>query len=499
MPTKLKFDSRKLMEMAVEAMRRSVREPRSDGKASPMVGAVLFGPDGIIQTACRGELRHGDHAEYTLLERMNRDSKLDGSILFATLEPCAPGSRRHPKLGCAERIVHARIAEVWVGIEDPDPTVDRKGIKYLQDNGVTVHMFDRDLQEVIREENREFIIQALERASTVESDRKSKIVALSRFEDSIAHAVIENLSLEALEKYRTTAKIKESIDSQAFRLRLLQQGLLKEDAGKLVPTGFGLLLFGSEPRNIFPQAGLLGTVHYSDGKEEPHDFDGPTVLIPSLVEEWLGDKLPNTIDRSRMQRRKTPLLPFEMVREVVVNALVHRNYDITGAKCQLVVRPDTIVVMSPGGPLAPITLELLQSFKAPMLSRNPMLHYVFARMDLAEERGLGMKTLQRLPKEYGLPLPKYHFDDPYLVVTIYRSAESVALALGPEVRDSLNKDELVGWEFLATRVTTTMAEYAENMRFDNRKAQRHLKRFVELGLLRRRGAGPSTTYEVVRS
>src|SRR5205085_8952980 len=110
-------------------------------KASPMVGAVLVKPDGTIDTAFRGEIREGDHAEYTLLERKLRNERLDGSSLFATLEPCAPGARKHPKLPCAERIVLARIKEVWVGIEDPDPTVDRKGMKYLQDNGVNVHLF----------------------------------------------------------------------------------------------------------------------------------------------------------------------------------------------------------------------------------------------------------------------------------------------------------------------------------------------------------------------
>ncbi len=52
----------------------------------------------------------------------------------------APGSRAHPKLGCAERIVLARIKDVWIGIEDPDPVVDRKGIKHLQDHGVVVHI-----------------------------------------------------------------------------------------------------------------------------------------------------------------------------------------------------------------------------------------------------------------------------------------------------------------------------------------------------------------------
>ena len=58
-----------------------------------------------------------------MFERKNRKTKLDGLILFTTLEPCAPGARNHPKLSCAERIVNARISEVWVGFEDPDPSV----------------------------------------------------------------------------------------------------------------------------------------------------------------------------------------------------------------------------------------------------------------------------------------------------------------------------------------------------------------------------------------
>jgi ATP-dependent DNA helicase RecG len=126
MAAKIKFKPRQLMEKSIEVMKQSINEPRADKKASPLVGAVLLMPDGTVDTAFRGEFRHGDHAEYTLLERKHPGERLDGSVLFATLEPCAPGARKHPKLACAERIVNARIAEVWVGIEDPDPTVDRQ-------------------------------------------------------------------------------------------------------------------------------------------------------------------------------------------------------------------------------------------------------------------------------------------------------------------------------------------------------------------------------------
>ena len=496
MAAKTKFNARQLMEQSVDVMKQSVHEQRKDGKATPRVGAVIFKPDGSTETACRGELRSGDHAEFTLLERKNRSIRLDGAKLFATLEPCAPGARNSPKVSCAERIVLARIKEVWVGIEDPDPTVDRKGIKYLQDHGVTVQMFDRDLQEAIRKENKLFIEQALERAAIVEEETKT--VALSSFENPVVTADLRDFSREALQRYRTIARIAEGIDSEAFKRRLLQQGLLQMAGNKFVPAGFGLLLFGRSPRDVMPQAGLLGTIHYPNGKEETHDFDGPLVDIPRQVEEWLQNKLPNTIDRSQMQRRKLPELPFELVREAVVNALVHRNYDIAGAKCQLVVTSDTIVVKSPGATIAPITLAQLQSFSAPMLSRNPMLHYVFAKMELAEERGLGLKSMRDRAAEFGLPLPKYNWDAPYLVLTLYRNAASAVSELSPKVLSRLNSDEKKTWQFIVGRESVTSLELMEQTGFDERKAQRVLKKLLDVEMIRRVGKGRATRYEMIR-
>lgn len=83
-----------------------------------------------------------------------------------------------------------------------------------------------------------------------------------------------------------------------------------------------------------------------------------------------------------MERREQVDLPFEVIREAVVNALIHRDYDIAGQKCQLVVNADTITIKSPGGPISPITLDQMRSFTAPMKSRNPVLHFVFARMGI---------------------------------------------------------------------------------------------------------------------
>ena len=495
MASKKKFDPRKLMELAVEIMRKSVQELRKDDKKSPAVGVVIHKPDGAVQTAYRGELRCGDHAEFTLLERKNRENKLDGSILFTTLEPCAPGARRHPKLGCAERIVLARIKEVWIGIEDPDPTVDRKGIRYLQENGITVHMFDRDLQKTILDENKEFFTQARKRA---EIEKKPKKITLSTFEHAVPTTNLEDLSKEAMEQFRTKTGIEHAVGSDSFNRILLQQGLLQKQDDHLLPSGFGILLFGKNPRNVFRQAGILGTIRYTVGEPEIIEFNKPTVLIPNLVEKWLKKALPLTIDRSSIERKETTAFPLLLVREAVVNALVHRDYDIAGAKCQLIITEDTITVKSPGHPVSPIKLEDLQSFNAPTLSRNPEIHFVFAQMKMAEERGLGMETWKTLPEKYKLPLPKYTFEAPYLVLTLYRSKKGVEHALGKSVLEALNNAEKEGWLFLTTKIEITKREYANHFRFDDRKAERHLKKFVGLGLIERVGSGPATKYRILR-
>jgi len=483
------------MEKAIEVMRQSINEPRDDGEVPPKVGAVLWKPDGTIETACRGELRYGDHAEFTLLERKNRSNRLDGSVLFATLEPCGPGARNHPKIDCAERIVNARIKEVWVGVQDPHPKVAGKGFEFLKRHGVVVHAFDRDLQEVIKRDNAESFAQAELKAE--EAERGEEVI-LSEYEKVNPDVALGDLSEDAMKRYLSFLGFKGAVESAEFRGRLRQQGLLEQVDGKLVPTGFGTLLFGKHPRDSAPQAGLLGTIHYPDGKEEVRDFDGPMVNVPGEVIQWLKDKLPNPIERSGAQRKEANAKFFELVREAVVNALVHRDYDIKGAKCQLVVTTDTVVVKSPGKPIEPITLEQLQSFNAPMVSRNPMLHVVFGRMELAEERGLGLKSMRNDASEAGLPLPSYRWDDPYLVLTLFRSPAGAVRGLSPLVLDRLNVDEKASWQFIAGRESVASPQLMKHMGFDERKAQRVLKKLQDAKLLRRVGKGPSTRYEVVR-
>ena len=384
------------MKMAVAVMKASLMGSRKDGKPCPKVGAVLVSPDGKFTVkAFRGELREGDHAEYTLLERKNRDKDLTGHYLFATLEPCAPGARRNPKLGCAERIVNARIAKVWIGIENPDPTVDRKGILYLQENGVEVEMFDEEYQDEIRKENEEFLADAIKRA---QDPKGPKEIILSSLEHKAPHSGLNDLSQEALDRYITRAQLTCEANSREFHELLLKQKLLaRNESGELTPTGWGLLLFGKNPRLTHPQAVVKAEVYHEYTEPRIKDFDGPLVLMPERIEKWLRAAIPSAISREQFGRSENYEYPIPVLRETIINAIVHRDYDIPEAKIYIVIEDDKITVKSPGNPVTPVKWEDFKALKAPSLSRNQMVMSIFNQMTLVEERDIGMRKMKSLP------------------------------------------------------------------------------------------------------
>jgi len=483
---------REYMELAIKVMKDSIHENRTD-KSSPLVGTVLVFPDGTTDTAYRGEFRQGDHAEYTLLDKKNRTKNLSECWLFATLEPCAPGARNAPKIPCSERIVNARIAEVWFGIEDPDPKVDHGGIKHMQDNGVKVHQFDKDLHKEIEKFNDDFLKGAFKRkeeakiAKQKPADKLNQIAASTNF---------DNLSTEALQLFIEKSKSKLNVKSKEFINELLQMELLEPDkkTGENIPTGNAILLFGKSPRLKFPQASVKAKVTYGDGKTDVQSFDDALVLIPEQVEAWVKKVVPESFDRSKFIREKVPAFPIEVIDEAITNAIIHRDYSIEGVKVQLEITPEKIVVKSPGKPIPPIELKDLQNFTATSISRNKTLALVFNLMRYMEESGVGMDTYKGMRDKYKLPLPLITYEDPNLIVTFPRTADAVRSLDKTEMLSQLNDEELAGLDFVKTQGEVSRKEYEVHFGFERKKASNQLKRLKSLGLIDDNGK-PSTSHD----
>jgi len=486
-------DPNEYMKLAVEVMKQSIPE-RKKKDPSPYVGAVLVFPDGTVETAYRGEFREGDHAEYTLLDKKHRQKDLTGCWLFATLEPCAPGARNAPKLSCAERIVNARISDVWFGIQDKNPKVDHGGIDYLIENNINVHQFLPKFHKEIEDINKEFMTWA----NMKNDEEKAKKQKPQDHLNERAEATnIDSLSDEALQKFISESGRKFEPKSDEFLQELKEMDLLleyNEDTKSYSPTGNAILLFGKSPRNKFPQAAVKAKVHYADGKTGVETFNDALVLIPDQIEVWLKKVLPASIDRSKFKAQQVPSFPIEVIREAVINALAHRNYAIDGAKIQLEVFPDKILVKSPGEPVPPITIEALNNFSATSYSRNKKIAFIFNEMEYMEESAVGMDTFRLMREKYKLPLPIFKYDGINTVVNFPRTTEAVRGIIDNKSIDLLNKDELSVLDIFRNYKPISKVEFAKQAGLTNRTAERLLKKLTDLNLIRKQGAGPSTTY-----
>ena len=117
------------------------------------MGAVLVKEGRLLAKLTRGDLRPGDHAEYTLLHKKLQTEIVTGSTLYVTLEPC---TKRSPdKTPCAERIIERKIKKIVFGCVDRNPNIRGEGEVQLMDAGIEIGKFDSDLLPIFEDLNRE--------------------------------------------------------------------------------------------------------------------------------------------------------------------------------------------------------------------------------------------------------------------------------------------------------------------------------------------------------
>jgi diaminohydroxyphosphoribosylaminopyrimidine deaminase/5-amino-6-(5-phosphoribosylamino)uracil reductase len=133
-------------------MRRALAEARKGlGRTAPnpCVGAVIV-RDGQVVAAGYHRKAGTPHAEIHALRAAGSAAR--GATLYVTLEPCSHYGRTPP---CAHAVVKAGIAEVVIGLLDPNPLVDGSGADYLRSKGIAV--VTGVLEEQCREINRPFL------------------------------------------------------------------------------------------------------------------------------------------------------------------------------------------------------------------------------------------------------------------------------------------------------------------------------------------------------
>ncbi|MDD9986251.1 MAG: putative DNA binding domain-containing protein [Spirochaetaceae bacterium] len=184
--------------------------------------------------------------------------------------------------------------------------------------------------------------------------------------------------------------------------------------GVLRPTLYGLMVFGRDPQayphtlSLFVQCAAYGGTDQAAEVLSAGEAKGRLADQVHRAMGWFRS-LGRRESYEGLRRRDLPRLPEPALREALVNAVIHRDYSISGSQTMLEVFDDRIVVTSPGALPNHMTVEQARSGGAPR-SRNEMMANAMVVAGLMERRGRGWLTMRHAMREFNGTEPELASD-----------------------------------------------------------------------------------------
>lgn len=311
----------------------------------------------------------------------------------------------------------------------------------------------------------------------------------------------QDLDAKQIEVYSqafyAVVKVPEGARRLTFENLLLQRGCLHEVDGELRPTNAALLLFGRSPQRWLPAAQILAgrfTGHSFGDRFIRQEINGSLPSQLQQVEKFLRANLQSVVRMIGLQHQEVLEYPFDAVRELVVNAIAHRDYNIQGDSIHLNLFSDRLEVTSPGGLPGPVTIDNIMEAR---FSRNPVIVQVLADLGYVERLGYGLDRVVSLMGENSLSPPKFEEVVGAFRVTLYNTpAEEFAL---PDMSQyqllDINPRQVSALNYLGTRRRITNREFQELCPDVHPETlRRDLADLVSRGVLLKIGDKKSTYY-----
>jgi predicted HTH transcriptional regulator len=318
------------------------------------------------------------------------------------------------------------------------------------------------------------------------------------------HDIARHLAAKSDEKEESELSVNQVLESMMVR------GLvwLDPDSGEYYGTAAGIVLLGKDPSAVFPQVRFLMDAYRAiepDGDPLDHeDVRGP---MPAAIERVLAFIDRNTrhpmkivgLDRVRIDE-----YPSEALREALVNAAAHRNYEDAGRKIMVEVFPDRVVISSPGLPPKPLTIKKLLAGHYKPCSRNPIIAQSLSYFHRIEERGSGFKRMRAYMIDHGLEEPILTEDTGYFQVVfkgpgknlkrLRMPARSGTGFVSPSIEEKLNDRQKKILQQVMKEGYVTSGWCKSKLRISYNTAFLDLNGLVELGVLVQEGEGRNTRY-----
>ena len=279
-----------------------------------------------------------------------------------------------------------------------------------------------------------------------------------------------------------------------------QRGLCASGPEGAHLTIAGALYLLDRPDQVLGKAyvELLRYPHASSDFDYREEFGGPLQRQVIEATQAVMAHLGSDIVVLGLRRHELPRLPERVLREAIANAVVHRSYEHRGTPVRVELHPDRVEIISPGGLVAPVTVETMRdSFAA----RNNRIIAVLRRFNLAEDSGKGIDIIQDLMRDELLVTPTFEATDRSVSVRL-----PIVSGTRPEERAWVR--EIVERGAIEDRDRVLLVHARRGEVLTNQRAREllstsrdsamlALKRLVDAGLLQRTGQRGGTRYQLV--
>jgi ATP-dependent DNA helicase RecG len=247
-------------------------------------------------------------------------------------------------------------------------------------------------------------------------------VALARSFDArpCREADLGEIALGQFDAYRreaidpeVVAANQRSIVHQLVSLRLF-------DPEFSCPTYAGILLFGKNPRFFLPGAYVqylkMPGNDLTDLPVDQTEISGDLQSVLKELETRVRLTIHTTMEKGPgFQERFVESYPEWALRELLMNAVMHRNYD-SNTPVRFYVFADHIEIQSPGGLYGEATAE---NFPFRNSYRNPIIAEAMKSLGFVNRFGYGVQRAQALLQKNGNPPAEYEFDDRTVMVKVF--------------------------------------------------------------------------------
>ncbi len=300
---------------------------------------------------------------------------------------------------------------------------------------------------------------------------------------------IDPLAIEAFKKGAKTSKRMPFIADEEDLELILDNLLLIED-GKLKRSA--ILLFGKNPCrffiNAFVKIGRFGTT--DDDLRYQEVVEGNAFQLGDKVLDVLDKKfLISPISYKGLQRVENWEYPYAAIREVIINAIAHRNY--MGAPIQISVYDDKIIVWNEGSLPENMTIEDLKK-KHSSRPHNQKVASAFFKGGLIEAWGRGTIKIINECKAAGLPEPLIENASGGISVTLFKNVITEEYLIDK----GLNERQIKAALFVKEKGKITNSIYRDMFEVTEKTAFRDLEKLIKLNILKKEGEKKGTYYKL---